>query len=88
MFQNKIRDQEALVPVLPLPVGTEQASGPCFLSYKVGLWDRPMGSDALLIPTIHRGLQCAGHCVKGFTCITCIIRIATPYSLLQSSFYC
>ena len=56
MFQNRIKHQEALILVLPLPVSTEQASGPCFLSYKVGLRDRPMGSDALLTPTTHRGL--------------------------------
>lgn len=58
MFQNRIKHQEALILVLPLPVSTEQASGPCFLSYKVGLRDRPMGSDALLTPTTHRGLGC------------------------------
>ena len=45
MFQNRIKHQEALILVLPLPVSTEQASGLVFSAIK---WDLGTGQWAVM----------------------------------------
>lgn len=85
MFQHRIRNQDYLVPVLPLPPTAEQASGPRFLSYKAGLRDRFMSSHVLTL-TIHGACNVTGTVVRVSPAFPCVILTTVPYSTIVSYF--
>lgn len=81
MFRHRIRNQDYLVPVLPLPPTTEQASGTCFLSYKVGLRDRLMSSHVLTL-AIHGACNVTGTVIRVLRALPCEILTTIPYSTI------